>query len=68
MLVEARIKTAAELLRVSSLPILQVALSSGFPEISHFNRLFRRRMGCSPGQYRRGQGRPSDPSAALTVK
>lgn len=53
MLIEARLKTAMELLRVSSLPILQVALCSGFAEISYFNRLFRRRLGCTPGQYRR---------------
>ena len=53
MLVEARLKTARELLNFSSLPILEVALCSGFNEISHFNRLFRRRTGCTPGQYRR---------------
>jgi len=53
MLVEARLKTAKELLRLSSLPVLEVALCSGFNEISHFNRLFRRRTGLTPGQYRR---------------
>jgi len=53
MLVEARLNTAKELLRLSSLPVLEVALCSGFNEISHFNRLFRRRTGRTPGQYRR---------------
>lgn len=53
MLVAARLKTAGELLRFSSLPVLEVALHSGFNEISHFNRLFRLRMGCTPSQYRR---------------
>jgi AraC-like DNA-binding protein len=53
MLIDARLKTARELLRLSSLPILEVALCSGFTEISHFNRLFRQRLGCAPGQYRR---------------
>jgi len=53
MLIEARLKRARELLLFSSSPILEVALSSGFNEISHFNRLFRRRTGCSPGHYRR---------------
>ena len=53
MLVETRLKRAKELLLFSSLPILEVALTSGFNEISHFNRLFRRRTGCSPGNYRR---------------
>jgi AraC-like DNA-binding protein len=53
MLIEARLKTARELLRLSSLPVLEVALCSGFNEISHFNRLFRQRQGATPGQYRR---------------
>jgi AraC-like DNA-binding protein len=53
ILIEARLKTARELLRLSSLPILEVALCSGFSEISHFNRIFRRRVGCAPNQYRR---------------
>lgn len=53
MLIEARLKTAKELLRLSALPVLEVALCSGFNEISHFNRLFRRRAGLTPGQYRR---------------
>ena len=52
MLVEARLKTAKELLRFSSLPILEVALCSGFNEISHFNRLFRRSTGLAPRAYR----------------
>jgi AraC-like DNA-binding protein len=53
MLIAARLKTAKELLAFSSLPILEVALCSGFNEISHFNRIFRRRAGFTPGQYRR---------------
>jgi AraC-like DNA-binding protein len=53
MLIEARLKTAKELLRLSSLPILEVALCSGFNEISHFNRLFRQRTGSTPNQFRR---------------
>jgi AraC-like DNA-binding protein len=56
MVIEARLKTAKELLRFSSLPVLEVALSSGFNEISHFNRLFRRRTGSTPSQYRRKRG------------
>jgi len=54
ILIEARLKTAKELLRFSSLSVLEVALCSGFNEISHFNRLFRLREECTPGQYRRG--------------
>jgi AraC-like DNA-binding protein len=53
MLIDARLKAAQELLRLSALPVLEVALCSGFNAISHFNRLFRRRAGLTPGQYRR---------------
>jgi AraC-like DNA-binding protein len=35
--------------------IVEIAFSCGFNEVSHFNRCFRRRFGCSPTQYR---GRP----------
>lgn len=52
ILVEARLKTARELIRFSSLPILEVALGSGFNEITHFNRLFRKRTGMTPRQFR----------------
>jgi AraC-like DNA-binding protein len=32
--------------------ITDIALACGFNEVSHFNRCFRRRFGCSPTQYR----------------
>ncbi|MDD5350380.1 MAG: AraC family transcriptional regulator [Chthoniobacteraceae bacterium] len=53
MLIEARLTTAKELLRFSSLPVLEVALCSGFNEISHFDRLFRRSTGAAPSAYRK---------------
>jgi AraC-like DNA-binding protein len=64
ILIEARLTTARELLRYSSLPILEVALASGFNEISHFNRLFRKRVGKSPGQYRQDLTHEHGPPAA----
>lgn len=53
LLTEARLNTARELLRLSALPILEVALASGFVEVAHFNRLFRRETGLTPTAYRR---------------
>jgi AraC-like DNA-binding protein len=43
--------------------ISEIAYSVGFNDLSHFNRSFRRRFGCSPGEMRRarispGVGRP----------
>ncbi len=61
---QLRLQSACCELLESARPILEVALSCGFTEVSFFNRLFRRRMGCSPSQYRtrmapstRAQGR-----------
>lgn len=53
LLVESRLRTAQELLGLSSLPITEIAFSSGFGEISHFNRLFRARTGMTPSAWRR---------------
>jgi AraC-like DNA-binding protein len=56
LLLEARLRTAADLLRHSAQGILAVALHSGFTEITHFHRIFKARVGCTPRQYRLGTG------------
>lgn len=53
LLTEARLQTATALLRNTALSIGQVALQSGFGDLGHFHRLFRRRMGQTPRGYRR---------------
>ena len=53
LLTEARLRTAANLLHHTALPVLDVALRSGFGEISHFHRSFRERMKMTPLQYRK---------------
>lgn len=50
---EMRLRTAAALLRATSAPILEVCLDSGFQDLSHFHRLFRRHFGVTPLRYRR---------------
>ncbi|MDR3708688.1 MAG: helix-turn-helix transcriptional regulator [Capsulimonadaceae bacterium] len=52
LLIDARIKTAMGLLRTSSMPVVDVAAYSGFRDIAHFHRIFRRITGLSPGRYR----------------
>jgi len=47
-----RIKAAEELLAKADLSITEVALQSGFPSISTFNRLFKQQKGCTPSEYR----------------
>lgn len=51
-LLQRRIDHATELMRDRSLPLADIALSSGFADQSHFTRIFARRMGISPGAWR----------------
>ncbi|MCZ7646318.1 MAG: helix-turn-helix domain-containing protein [Planctomycetota bacterium] len=53
LLAEARLSTAAGLLRHTELPILEVARRSGFGDPSHFHRAFRSKYGLPPLQYRK---------------
>jgi AraC-like DNA-binding protein len=52
LLIEARLNTAMGLLRATNLSVLEVSIRSGFPEIAHFHRMFRNRVGTTPRQYR----------------
>jgi AraC family transcriptional regulator len=53
-LVQARLRRALELLRDSSLPVTEVAYEVGFGDLSHFQNTFRRHVGVTPGNFRRG--------------
>ena len=44
---------ACHLLESTSLPVTEVALQSGFPNVSHFIRCFHRTYQISPLQYRK---------------
>jgi len=55
-----RIQMAAILLRDTEDSILDIGLAVGFLNPSHFSRVFRTQMGCSPRAYR---NRLSDPSS-----
>jgi AraC family transcriptional regulator len=48
-----RIERAKELLRNRSLNVLDVALSCGFKDASHFSRVFKAIVGYPPRDYRR---------------
>ena len=54
---EYRIASARRLLADDSLTVSQVAMESGFNNLSHFNRQFRALMGSSPTDYRKNQAR-----------
>lgn len=50
-----RIKQAEKLLRHSELPILAIALETGFNSLTTFNRIFKKVRGCSPTVYRKSR-------------
>lgn len=52
-----KIEEAKRLLRETSRQILDIALSVGYGDASHFNRTFKLSEGCSPREFRATQGR-----------
>ncbi|GIP21182.1 MULTISPECIES: AraC family transcriptional regulator [Paenibacillus] len=52
-LVQLRLSHAVQLLEEGSDPIVDIAISCGFRNLSNFNRLFRRHLGVSPREMRR---------------
>ncbi|WP_247232781.1 AraC family transcriptional regulator [Telluribacter sp. SYSU D00476] len=63
---ELRVGHARQLLIASSMSVGQIALDSGFQNLSHFHRLFRRFTGYSPLRYRQiyQLGAKTSPSAS----
>lgn len=47
-----RIEHAKHLLATSRLKVVEIGLSSGFKDLAHFNRTFRRLVGTTPSEYR----------------
>lgn len=48
-----RLKNATLLLRTSTLPVIDIAFSSGFNSVEHFTSTFRRKFKISPTEYRK---------------
>lgn len=57
-LTERRIERAKELLAIAKSPLADVASNSGFSDQAAFTRTFHRRVGVTPGQWRREHGTP----------
>ena len=51
---EARMAAASQFLDNTRLSITEIAERLGFSSIEHFSSSFRRNMGCSPSEYRKG--------------
>lgn len=56
-LMRVRLQRAIALLRDTQLPVIDVAYASGWADLSNFNRAFRRELGCSPRELRRGDAK-----------
>ncbi len=52
-LISARLQLALYHMTNSSLAVSDAAYLAGFGNISYFNRLFKKRFGCTPGEYRK---------------
>ncbi|MDX2070050.1 MAG: AraC family transcriptional regulator [Haliscomenobacter sp.] len=52
-LITLRIQNAKELMTSTDLPLVQIALESGFYDQSHFSNCFVKFVGLTPGEYRR---------------
>ena len=61
-LTSVRMTMASRLLRETALPLEQVARRCGYESSQAFNRAFQRRVGQSPGRYRRAQSGTSVPA------
>lgn len=52
-LMEKRLQHAAHVLQHSSRPITEVVMESGFTNLTHFDKVFKKHFGMAPLQYRR---------------
>ena len=48
-----RLEVAAELLTTTSDDIINIAINTGFDNLSYFNRCFKKKHGITPGKYRK---------------
>ena len=53
---DKRLQFASALLRSSDLPVTEVCYAAGYNTILHFDRLFKRKFGSSPREYRKLRG------------
>ncbi|MEH2487593.1 AraC family transcriptional regulator [Bradyrhizobium sp. AZCC 2230] len=57
-LLQRRIRRAAELMRDTTMPIMEIALTVGFQTQAHFTTVFKRFTGCTPRCWRVGNDMP----------
>jgi AraC-like DNA-binding protein len=50
---ELRLRFASSLLQASEISVIDICLASGFNTVSHFDRTFKSKFGCTPSAYRK---------------
>lgn len=58
-LINYRLEIASRMLKETDQPVLDIALMTGFSDSSYFARIFRKRVGMTPIQYREQMGKES---------
>jgi len=56
-LLSYRVERSLELLRQSGLDVTQIAGQVGFANPGYYSRIFKRKMGCAPLEYRKSRSR-----------
>jgi AraC-like DNA-binding protein len=64
---DLRVRAAAEALSCGSMALADIAVVNGFYDQSHFSRIFRRKVGVSPGAFRRRYQKGSSESESPQV-
>ncbi len=59
---QKRLDQAKKLLRETELPIYKVAEMVGYDNLSYFSKLFRQKIGCQPGEYRKAPSSETVPA------
>lgn len=63
----ARLDRARELLAAGGESITQICLALGFGNMGSFSRVFRKRFGCAPRDYRRRPAAPHPPAGCVAL-
>lgn len=58
-LMDLRIEASQKLLKTTQLPIIGIAVQTGFSNAAYFGKVFKRETGMTPGEYRKRFWRPS---------
>lgn len=65
---QLRLNSARRLLETTSMGVKEIVVAVGYGDESTFRRLFKRELGCTPGDYRRASSSSAAPGARLATQ